>query len=94
MSVTLQVLVILWSAFFQVFLLGLNSKLLRDDKIKAVFVVSWCITLAQFAYIKAVGSSHLDIGWFIFVSGWGGALGITFAQYFYRWYDKVFHKRA
>ncbi|ATW62351.1 hypothetical protein Delta_p36 [Pseudomonas phage Delta] len=55
MSVTLQVLVIFWSAFFQVFLLGLNSKLLRDDKIKAGFVVSWCITLAQFAYIKQSG---------------------------------------
>ncbi|KAB2412895.1 hypothetical protein F9C29_36960, partial [Enterobacter hormaechei] len=71
MHLTLQVLVLFWSALFQVFLLGLNSKLLRDDKIKAGFVVSWCITLAQFAYIKAVASSHLGIGWFIVVSGWG-----------------------
>ncbi|AWY03057.1 holin [Pseudomonas phage SCYZ1] len=94
MAVWAQVLLVFWSAYFQVFLLGLNSKLLRDDKIKAGFVVSWCITLAQFAYIWAVGNSHLSIGWFLFVSGWGGAIGITTAQYFYRWYDKTFHKSA
>lgn len=91
MSLWLQFLLVFTTAYFQVFLLGLNSKLLRDDKIAAGFVVSWCITLAQFGYIWAVGNTHLSVATFLIVSGLGGSIGITTSQYFYRWYDKVMH---
>lgn len=87
-----QALLIFTSAFCQVFLLGLNSKLLRDDKIFAGFVVSWMITLAQFGYIWSVANSHLGVMVFLLISGAGGSSGITASQYFYRWYDARFHR--
>lgn len=93
MSPWLQFLLIFWAAFFQVFLLGLNSKMLRDDKIAAAFVVSWGITLAQTGYIWAVAHSQLSAWLFLVVSGFGGSIGITTSQYFYKWYDRKFHKR-
>ena len=80
------------SAFSQVFLLGLNSKMLRDDKIMAGFVVSWFITLAQFSYIWAVANSNITTIPFLVISGLGGSIGITVAQYFYKWYDRKFHR--
>jgi len=94
MSAELQSVLVFTSAFAQVFLLGLNSKLLRDDKIPAGFVVSWLITLAQFTYIWAVAHSKIETGLFLFISGLGGSLGITAAQYFYRWYDFKFHRKG
>jgi len=94
MTPELQAVMVFTSAFFQVFLLGLNSKLLRDDKIPAGFVVSWLITLAQFAYIWSVAHSQIDTVPFLLISGLGGSLGITFAQYFYRWYDRKFHRKG
>lgn len=83
--------IIFWSAYFQVFLLGLNAKLLRDDKIASGFVVSWMITVAQYAFIKAVAHGGLSDLEFVLVAGAGGSIGITTAQYFYRWYDRRFH---
>lgn len=94
MSPELQCPIVFVSAFFQVFLLGLNSKLLRDDKIVAGFFVSWMITLAQFAYIWAVAHSNISTGVFLIVSGFGGSIGITAAQFFYRWYDSKFHRKG
>lgn len=94
MAQEIQWLLVFSSAFFQVFLLGLNSKLLRDDKILAGFFVSWMITLAQFGYIWAVAHSNIETIPFLVISGLGGSLGITFAQYFYKWYDKKFHNKA
>jgi hypothetical protein len=94
MNPELQALMIFVSAFFQVFLLGLNSKLLRDDKIAAGFVVSWLITLAQFAYIWAVAHASIAASPFLIISGLGGSIGITVAQYFYKWYDGKFHKKG
>ena len=93
MNPEIQGVIIFVSAFFQVFLLGLNSKLLRDDKIPAGFVVSWMITLAQFAYIWAVAHSSISPLPFLLISGFGGSIGITTAQYFYKWYDKKFHRK-
>lgn len=94
MSPELQAVMVFTSAFAQVFLLGLNSKLLRDDKIPAGFVVSWLITLAQFAYIWSVANAKIETAPFLVISGLGGSLGITAAQYFYRWYDRKFHRKG
>ena len=78
-------LLVLVAAFFSVFLLGLNSKILRDDHIAAGAVISWFITIAQYAMTWAVinaGLSPLD---YILWAGVGGSSGITASQYFYKW---------
>jgi hypothetical protein len=76
------------SAFAQVFLLGLNSKMLRDDRILAGAVISWFITIAQYGMVWAVTSAGLSAGSYILFAGMGGSSGITLAQYVYRWYEK------
>tara|TARA_R110000824_G_scaffold334317_1_gene520913 strand:+ start:310 stop:603 length:294 start_codon:yes stop_codon:yes gene_type:complete len=83
----LMELLVLAAAFGQVFFLGLNSKLLRDDKILAGFVLSWLITVTQFAFIWAVAHAGLSPATFILWAGIGGSIGITTSQYFYKWYD-------
>lgn len=81
-----------WAAFGQVFFLGFNSKLLRDDKILAAFFVSWMITLSQFGMVWVVAHAGLSIPVYLLIAGAGGSIGITCSQYFYRWYDKRFHR--
>lgn len=81
-----------WAAFGQVFFLGFNSKLLRDDKIFAGFCVSWMITVTQFGMVWAVAHAGLSVPMYLLIAGAGGSIGITSAQYFYKWYDKKFHK--
>lgn len=82
-------LLVFCAAFGQVLCLGLNSKLLRDDKILAGFCVSWLITLTQYGFIWAVTHAGLTPLTFLLVAGSGGSLGITSSQYLYKWYDKV-----
>lgn len=72
------------SAFFTVFLLGLNSKILRDDKVFAAFVVSWGITLSQTAATYIIAHVNLPIHLYILWAGWGGSLGIVSAHYLYK----------
>lgn len=93
MTPEIQALLVFASAFMQVFLLAFNSKILRDDKILAGFFVSWGITLAQFVYIWSVANAKMSVLAFLAVSGLGGSLGVTSAQYFYKWYDNKFHRR-
>lgn len=72
------------SAFASVFLLGLNSKILRDDHIMAGAIVSWFITMSQFGLTWSVVHAGLSALEYILWSGTGGSLGITLAQYFYK----------
>jgi len=83
--------IVFLAAFCQVFFLGLSSKLMRDDKVWSVFVVSWCITLSQYTFIKAVSHGGLSESTFLFVAGLGGSLGISFSHFFYIWYDRRYH---
>jgi hypothetical protein len=80
-------LLVLCAAFGQVFFLGLNSKLLRDDKILAGFFVSWFITLTQFSFVWAIAHAGLSPTTFLIWAGIGGSSGITVSQYFYKWYE-------
>jgi len=82
-------LLVLIAAFFSVFLLGLNSKILRDDHIMMGAVVSWFITLSQYAMTWAVFEAGLSAIEYLLFAGIGGSVGITIAQYFYKWLDKV-----
>ena len=72
------------ASFFQVFLLGLNSQFVRDQRVAAVFMVSWCISVAQFTYTKIVANTdNIEIAFI--ASAMGGSLGIVSSIYFYRW---------
>jgi hypothetical protein len=75
------------SAFAQVFLLGLNSKILRDDRILAGAVTSWLITISQYGMVWAVTNAGLSAESYILWAGMGGSIGITLSQYAYRWYE-------
>lgn len=72
-----------FAAYFTVLLLGLNSKILRDDRVLAAFCVSWGITLAQTAATYVIAHSLLPLPWYIFIAGWGGSLGIVSSHYVY-----------
>ena len=76
------------ASFFSVFLLGFNSKLLRDDHIALAAFVSWLITVAQYSMTWAVFSAGLSVQEYLFWAGLGGSVGITVSQFFYRWLDK------
>lgn len=79
---------VLLAAFFSVFLLGLNSKILRDDRIAAGAFVSWLITISQYAMTWAIIHSELTPLQYLLAAGVGGSTGITMSQYFYKWIQK------
>tara|TARA_R110000851_G_C12656976_1_gene520909 strand:- start:5 stop:262 length:258 start_codon:yes stop_codon:yes gene_type:complete len=74
------------SAFSTVFLLGMNSKMIRDDKILAAAIISWLITCAQYAMTWAVIHAGLGTMEYILWAGVGGCTGITLSQYCYKWW--------
>lgn len=76
---------ILFSAtFMQVFLLGMNSQIVRDKMAAAAFCVSWGIWTGQFLFTRIVANAENPIITF-FVGGLGSALGIASSIYFYEW---------
>ena len=76
-------LIVFLAALGQVFFLGISSKLLRDDRILAGFIISWFITLTQYTFIYCVTQAGLSTTEFLLSAGLGGSLGITAAQYVY-----------
>lgn len=83
----LQQLALLFIATFgNVFLLGFNSQIVRDQKIALAFTVSWGITWCQFLFAR-ISANTTDADLALFVSGWGGSLGIVASILFYRWYQ-------
>ena len=65
------------STFFNVFLLGFNSKNVHQSRYFLAFITSWGITVAQYFFVRyaMAGDGFLFIG----VSGIGGSLGIVAA---------------
>lgn len=82
------------AAFCSVFLLGVNSKLLRDDKIMAAAIVSWLITIANYATMWVIVHTDLPTVEYILWAGTGGSTGITLSQYFYKWFEKLGDKNV
>lgn len=80
-----------FAAYFTVMLLGLNSKIMRDDRVLAAFVVSWGITLSQTAATYIIAHVNLPIPLYILWAGWGGSLGIVSAHYLY---NRIPNKRV
>lgn len=74
-----------FAAYFTVLLLGLNSKILRDDRVLSAFAVSWGITLAQTATTYIIAHVDLPTWTYIWWAGWGGSLGIVSSHYLYKY---------
>lgn len=72
-----------FAAYFTVMLLGLNSKIMRDDRVVSAFFVSWGITLAQTTTTYVIAHSMLPIHWYVLIAGLGGSLGIVSSHYVY-----------
>lgn len=82
-------LVVFVAAYSTVLLLGLQSKLMRDDNWRMAFFTSWLITFAQTASTYAIAHSVLGIEAYLFFSGLGGSTGIVSAHFVYAWYERI-----
>ena len=82
-----QGIMVFAAAYFCVLLLGFQSKLMRDNRWKTCFFTSWLITFAQTATTWAIANNHLGITLLVFISGWGGSLGIISAHFVYDHWD-------
>lgn len=80
------------ASYFSVLLLGLQSKLMRDDHWQVSFFVSWLIMLSHTAVTWSVANNSIGIPLYLFISGWGSSLGIVSSHFLYIWYDNKFHK--
>lgn len=94
MSPYLQGLMVFLAAFANVLLLGFQSKLMRDNRWFFSFFTSWGITFAQVAATWAIANNHLGIPLLVFLSGWGGSLGIVSSHFLYQLYDRRFHNAS
>jgi hypothetical protein len=83
-------LAVFTAAYATVMLLGLQSKLMRDNNWRLSFFTSWFITFAQTGSTYAIAHNALPIEWFLFFSGLGGSTGIVSAHFVYDWYDRKF----
>lgn len=88
MTELLSILMVFSAAYFTVLLLGLQSKLMRDNIWMMSFFTSWGITVAQTASTYAIAHSVLGIWEYVFWSGWGGSLGIVSSHFVYQLYEK------
>lgn len=85
-------LAVFTAAYATVMLLGLQSKLMRDNNWRLSFFTSWFITFAQTGSTYAVAHNALPIEWYLLFSGLGGSTGIVSAHFVYDWYDKRFKR--
>ena len=88
----LAALTVFGAAYVAVLLLGLQSKLMRDDRWQMCFFVSWCIMGAQTAGTYAIAHSILPLWGYLLAAGWGSSLGIVTAHFVYAWYDRRLEK--
>ena len=61
------------ASLFSVFLMGLNSKIPRDDHILLGSLISWFITIAQYAMTWAVFEAGLSPVEYLLTAGAGGS---------------------
>ncbi|WP_264346168.1 hypothetical protein [Rheinheimera sp. MM224] len=81
----MQLLVLFVVTFFNVFLLGLSSQIVRDQQVAKAFVISWGITLCQFVFSRVSANTTDPVLAFI-CSGFGGSIGIVASIYAYKWF--------
>ncbi len=73
----LAALTVFGAAYVAVLLLGLQSKLMRDDRWQMCFFVSWAIMVAQTAGTYAIAHNILPLWGYLLAAGWGSSLGIV-----------------
>ena len=78
------------ASFFNVFLLGLNSQFVRDQRVAIVFILSWGISSAQFVFTRVIALTEAPTLAFC-SAGLGGSFGICLSIYFYRWFNPRFN---
>lgn len=88
MTLVAQGVMVFFSAYFTVLLLGFQSKLMRDNRWKTSMVMTILITLAQTGTMYAVANNHLGMQLFLLISCTGGSLGIGTSHFAYQLYDK------
>lgn len=87
--------IIFWASFFNVFLLGFQSKNVHQSRYILAWFTTWGITLAQyyFARYAAIEGGHE----FLLTAGIGGSLGIICAiadhDRMSRWIDSKFGEK-
>ena len=81
-------LLVFIASFFCVLLLGLNSRLMRDNCWIGAAGVSWLICIAQYGMTWAVLHAGLSPESYIFFGGAGGSLGITASHFMYVYWEK------
>lgn len=77
-----ELLLVCVAMFFNVFLMALNSKLLRDDKWVWTMIVSWGISSSQFLVTKAIAVGTDDWSTWFWMS-LGASLGVGACHFFY-----------
>jgi hypothetical protein len=78
-------LLVLIASFASVFFMGINSKVIRDNYVLLGAILSWFITVANYAMMWAVLEAELSPVEYILIAGLGGSIGITLAQYAYNY---------
>ena len=80
----LDLIALFFAQFFSVFLLGLNSQIVRDQMVGAAIFLSFNISIATFTYTRLVSGTDDVMLSFIF-SSVGGAVGIATSIKVYQW---------
>lgn len=83
---------LLWlflSQFVSVFVMVMNSKLLRDDKWLLAMINSYLITLSQLVFVWIVANGDFSMAMLFFIGGTGGSIGCGLSHFVYtRWLIK------
>lgn len=83
----IELIALFFAQFFSVFLLGLNSQIVRDQLIGAAIFLSFNISIAQFTYTRVVAGTD-DVMMAFMFSAFGGAVGIATSIKCYQWIQK------
>jgi hypothetical protein len=76
-------ILLLIGSFFSVFLLGLNSQLVKDGNVAGAFSIAWFITLSNMLYTKIFVLSDSFLNSYL-VAGFGSSCGIVCSIWCYR----------
>lgn len=74
------------ASFFNVMLLGLQSQIVRDQRMAAAFSISWGISVSQYVYTYTVARADgIDAIMTFLSAATGGSLGIVTSILLYRY---------
>lgn len=78
----MEYLTVFFGSLLTVYLLGINSQLVRDRNCVGAFTIAWFISLSNMLYIKAfVGSSDFIMNYFFSALGSGIGIVLSIVSY-------------